>query len=64
MFNREPHIVVKPKSVYGVTNFYPVCDGAKLFAELAGTKTLTRQSLNIIKRLGYAVELEHEEVGV
>ena len=31
---------------------------ARLFAELAGTKTLTKQAVNVIKNLGYTVTVE------
>jgi hypothetical protein len=34
-----------------------VCEKAKLFARIAGTKTLTRPVLEDIERLGYQLEL-------
>ena len=43
-------IIVEIKSVYGNEVIYPVCEHAKLFAELAGTKTLTKQAVNVIKK--------------
>ena len=49
-------IEVNLKSVYGEVKAYPVNEAAKLFAELAGTKTLTMQSLKLIKALGYEVK--------
>jgi hypothetical protein len=55
-------IIVEVKSVYGNEAIYPVCDDAKLFASLAGTKTLTRPALEIIKKLGYAVEVKAVEL--
>lgn len=48
-------VVVDIRNVYGNEAIYPVCDNAKLFAELAGTKTLTRQAVETIKKLGYDV---------
>lgn len=48
-------IVVTIKSVYGNELVYPVCEKAKLFAKLSGSKTLTHSALRDIKALGYAV---------
>ncbi|CAB4159296.1 hypothetical protein UFOVP713_72 [uncultured Caudovirales phage] len=48
-------IIISRKDVYGETKYYPVCEKAKLFAAIAGTKTLTRPVLNKIKDLGYTV---------
>lgn len=45
------------KSVYGKTLIYPKCDKANIFAGLTGTKTFTVGQLNLIKGLGYNVEL-------
>lgn len=50
-------IKVSIKSVYGSDVAYPVCDDAKEFANLAGTKTLTASAIRSIRRLGYAVEV-------
>lgn len=49
-------ITVSYRDVYGVTKVYPVCERAKLFADLAGTKTLTDHALRTIQRLGYSIE--------
>jgi hypothetical protein len=49
-------IVIEKKSVYGAVNIYPVCQTAKFFASLAGTKTLTQHAVELIKRAGYEVE--------
>jgi len=35
---------------------YPACPVSRLFADLTGTKTLTREALNTIKKLGFAIE--------
>ncbi len=48
-------ITIEVKSVYGVMKIYPVCEKAKLFAEIAGSKTLTLGTVRKIERLGYAV---------
>jgi len=48
-------ITVQVKSNYGQTVAYPVCTESKLFAKLAGTKTLTIDALKTIKALGFEV---------
>lgn len=50
-------IQIEMKEVYGDTKIYPVCSKAKLFAQIAGTKTLTKAVLEDIERLGYQLEL-------
>jgi hypothetical protein len=44
------------KSVYGETKAYPINEAAKIFADLAGTKTLTMQALRKIRDLGYEIK--------
>lgn len=41
------------KSVYGNDTIYSVCETAKGIAALAGTKTLTENSLRIIRSMGF-----------
>ncbi len=48
-------ITVQLKTVYGETKVYPVCEKARAFAALAGTKTLTPEALAHIKALGFLV---------
>lgn len=55
-------IQVQVKSVYGNEVVYPVCDKAKLFAKLAGTRTLTTASIEVIKALGYTLEVQQNAV--
>lgn len=49
-------IQIEVKNVYGNTQVYPVCANAKHFAQIAGTKTLTHQTLILIEKLGYEIE--------
>lgn len=51
-------ILVELKDVYGERKVYPVCDKAKTFAVIAGTRTLTPATLNLIKDLGYTVNVK------
>lgn len=50
-------IQIEMKEVYGETKVYPVCEKAKLFTAIAGTKTLTTETLKNIERLGYQLEV-------
>lgn len=50
-------IQVQIKQVYGNETIYPVCDTAKKFAALLGTKTLTYRAIQGIKDLGYSIEV-------
>ena len=50
-------IQIEMKEVYGETKVYPVCQKAKIFSKIAGTKTLTKGVLENIERLGYQLEL-------
>jgi hypothetical protein len=51
-------IIVQIKTVYGNEAIYPVCDKARQFAALVGTKTLTRDAIAKIKALGYSIEVQ------
>ena len=46
---------IQIRSVYGVDHVYPFCEAGKLFAEIAGSKTLTSPTINRIRRLGYRI---------
>lgn len=51
-------IFVEVRNIYGESKAYPACEKAKIFAEIAGTKTLTLATMRQIKRLGYAIEIK------
>jgi hypothetical protein len=61
MGGHEMKIVVRVRNVYGNKTVYPVCDDAKLFARIAGHSTLTSMTVDLIKRLGYVIEVEQTE---
>lgn len=48
-------VKVLVRNVYGVSKAYPVNKAAKLFAAIAGTKTLTVQTLAQAQQLGYQI---------
>lgn len=49
---------VRLANQYGQQVIVPMCDVAKTFAEIAGTKNLTQQTVNAMKRLGYVIHVE------
>lgn len=53
-------IVIKIKNVYGENKAYPVCEHAKILAEIAGTRTLTTENLKRIERLGLEIIVEQD----
>lgn len=46
-------LLITTKNVYGNELIYPACPKSKLFCELLGTKTLTRNQCLKISALGY-----------
>lgn len=61
MANLPPEaITVRIRGVYGNELIYPVCDKAKILANIAGTKTLTRQTLAYASQLGFDVHVEQQ----
>ena len=54
-------IEVKIKNVYGNERIYPVCQNARLFCNLTKTETITFQSLDVIKALGYKIVVVQEQ---
>jgi hypothetical protein len=54
-------IFVTIKNVYGNEQIYPVCVNAEIFAQIAGTKTLTKQTINLIKDLGFNIQVVAEK---
>ena len=55
-------ITVRVTSNYGQKVVYPVCETARIFADIAGTKTLKPTTINSIKALGYKINVKSEEV--
>lgn len=54
-FLTETEIKLRPKDQYGCLVFHPACKKSELFAQLAGTKTLTAHAIKLIMQLGYTV---------
>ena len=51
------NIIIQIKNVYGNETVYPICERAKLFARIAGTRTLTSATLRDVKALGYEIRV-------
>ena len=49
-------ITVEIREVYGAKKYYPHCGDAKVFASIAGTTTLTEQTLRRVMKLGYKIK--------
>ncbi len=58
----DQEITIQIKNVYGEDKAYPVCPKAKLFTDIAGTKTLRLADLNHIKQLGYKIVVKFHMV--
>lgn len=50
-------IKVEVRNVCGRESFYPVNGTAKIFAQIAGTKTIKPETIMLVKILGYTVSL-------
>jgi hypothetical protein len=55
-------IIVQIKTNYGNEAIYPICKMAEGFAAIAGTKTLTRQTLRMIKNMGFEIEIQSPKI--
>jgi hypothetical protein len=50
-------IQVFVRRVYGRAMIYPYCERAKVFALLTGQKTLDQRSVELIRALGFKVDV-------
>ena len=49
-------ILIEVKARHGHDVIYPAGNNAETFARLAGTKTLTKHTLELIEQLGYEID--------
>lgn len=52
-------ITIEQRDQYGATVYHPIDDTAQTFARIARTKTLTPDALQLIRALGYEIEVKH-----
>ena len=57
-------LLISRRDVYGVTRYYPECDDSRTFARICNTKTLTIETLTLIKRLNYEIEIVSEALTI
>ena len=57
-----PVMKVFVRDQYGQQAFHPANEAARLFAAIAGTKTITPANLSHILKLGYSIEYVHPPV--
>jgi hypothetical protein len=51
-------VKVEIKQVYGMERIYPACDIAKKLNLLMSSKTFSRRDIDVIKSLGYVIEVQ------
>lgn len=58
----DQELIVRVVTNWGEKIVYPVCDRAQLFAEIAGTITLTENTRLCITKLGYKFKVQPEVI--
>ena len=53
-------ITIRISSAYGQERIYPACTSSQIFADIAGTKTLSRVVIDDIVKLGYTVSVQQQ----
>lgn len=59
MDNKKITVIITSK--YGHDLIYPACDLSKTFCELLGQKTFTLKNIQVIKKLGYEIEVKTQK---
>lgn len=60
----EQSITVEIRDVYGKPIAYPMDTAARIFADIAGTLTLTDMTLKRIKALGYHINVTQRKIEI
>ena len=55
-------ILVDVKNVFGNILYYPADENAKIFAKIAGNKTLTGETIRQISKLGITVSAKTSQI--
>ena len=55
-------ITVEVKPQYGKWVYYPICETSHIFTQIAGTKSLTDDTLLLIKKLGYEIKAQSKSL--
>jgi hypothetical protein len=54
--------IVQIKTHYGTQYIYPVCETALNLARLTGKKTFSHRDIDVIKDLGYSINVQQPQV--
>ena len=57
-------ITIEQRDQYGARVYPPLDDTARAFASIAKTKTLTLEALQLIRALGYEIEIKHPQPAI
>ena len=60
----KPSITVAIRDVYGKPAAYPMDEAARIFADIAGTTTLTDMTLKRIVALGYQINVTQRKIEI
>lgn len=60
MINHSKNIVVKIATISGKDVIIPFCVNAQAFAELVGKKVFSKKHIDLIKSLGYHINVKSE----
>ena len=52
-------LMAREREVYGSKKLYPTNEVARLFARVAGTKTLTDVTLDAAEKLGFEIRIDN-----
>jgi hypothetical protein len=63
-YTTQPTITVEVRDVYGKPIAYPMDTAARIFADIAGTLTLTDMTLKRIKALGYHINVTQRKIEI
>lgn len=55
-------LIIEQRRNYGAVSFYPINEEAKIFAQVAGTKTLTVDVIKLAQKLGFEIEVTVQTV--
>lgn len=55
-------LTVKAAAQYGRIVIKPICEKSVILAKIAGTQTLTENTINLAKQLGYTFKVIQETV--
>jgi len=62
MEKNNPELLVEIEHHYGKRRVYPICEKARIFAELSHTSTITEDAVEMIKRLGFTFKVKETQL--